>query len=565
MSEYKITNEQPCNECPPGTVGGGPVEGGIACCPESHPFHQGSCFCTVNDEFVDPVACTIIPLCGCPPGCEGPFSANPGSPWAGPTCLSFGDYAVVGINNNTAFCCCPNTPTATPTATLPTPTPAPVVPQPPTVPPPLVPCLAGGIGTAAPGSIASEILRVLTEQAKDISGKPIDFPTTWPGGQYNPPSNFTPNIEAGKTLDRLYEHISKKPGMTPEQFQKIVTDYLSKPGNEGLGYRPPNTSCSPSAPGPRPAPPTKSPPPASGGPKTGQPRTPNPPRPIGRPGIVTPPRIPAPTTPPPKSIPPITWNPPSFPKFKPPSIPSLPPRPPGLIPGIIGAIPTIILDPILDPGIIGGGDLIPGKWHPPFQPPRHPHDDWPIHDDGPVFEPPGGFPLPPIVITDPKTGEPIFFDTADEYLEWSEDFWNNTSNFEFQSQTQSISYLDGTNDQTGMKLRTGDMIYVYMSYNGEVPVWPMYLADFYPREQTTHILHKYHVEFKQSNKAPEPNNLLAKSNNGDAILDLGSNNTTAVDVNMLIDNNTSLVNASLLEMYGGNPPVTDITVLVPKE
>lgn len=57
----KCCSEPPCDgRCPPGTVGGGPVDGGIACCPDSHPFHQGNCLCTVDDKFIDPVPCVIV-------------------------------------------------------------------------------------------------------------------------------------------------------------------------------------------------------------------------------------------------------------------------------------------------------------------------------------------------------------------------------------------------------------------------------------------------------------------------------------------------------------------------
>lgn len=51
----------PCDgRCPDGYVGSGLIEGGIACCPESHPFHQGNCMCTVDDKFIDPVSCVIV-------------------------------------------------------------------------------------------------------------------------------------------------------------------------------------------------------------------------------------------------------------------------------------------------------------------------------------------------------------------------------------------------------------------------------------------------------------------------------------------------------------------------
>jgi hypothetical protein len=420
----------------------------------------------------------------------------------------------------------------------PTPEPTPPPPAPPTFEPPIVPCLAGG------GLL-------LTDEARRRVLELINWMKTWDDGPESVIENrgFPDNIPSDK-LDQqtktLLRNLKNKHGSNWRRIWDNLEELSKRPT---INLPPLQTNC----------PPEKTPQPKETPNKPGTGKN-NPPK--NRPPPTKSPNKPIPQ---PRKQP---WKLPSLPKFKPPTIPPIH-LPPALLPGIITAVPIIVLDHTPR----GDGDFYPGRFIPPLEPPRHPFDDWPVWDDGPTWEPPGGFPLPPIIITDPDTGMPIFFDDIDDFINWEGYILNNytppdidPTDFFFQ---QDVYYLnsDITNDEIGAKLRIGNVIRLFSLYGGYIPIWPMYLSDYYPRVTTAELIPKYHIQNKATAQAPHPNNFLAKSNNGNAIIELDNADSAkfATDINDLTDTNQSLVNATLLELCGGNPPLTEITALVPKE
>lgn len=539
---YGCSGDQNCcnsdpNNCPPECNGrcGGDCEYNDAC--NYGVFTTQS---AANDHLYNNCLGlgTVSECDGCGDLGIGPYGGSVASPWAQPTCdeVSPGSTAV-GVNSGQNFCCAPPDQDGGDST-----------PQPPTFDDPFIPCLAGAGGILpSQRQILKKILEYMSNYEALIGSGPEalirnrDFPNNLP-----PDLLKDPNV---------VNWLQKMKNADPNgNAWREILDNIRR--SSKLPTRPPICS-GPKTPIPKTEPPISKPNPSPRPPKN--PTTPKTSPPVSKP-------LP-PTT---RKKPPINWPKlPQVPKFKPPTFrPG--PMPPILKPGIIGAIPIIILDPISNP--IGDGEFYPGRWVPPLE--DHGggrFDDWPVWDDGPIFEPPGGFPLPPIVITDPETGEPIFFDDIDDYSDWLDDYFGNTTpeidppDYFFQ---QSIAYLDGTDDQRGAKIRTGNAIYLFMQYGGYIPVWPMYLSDYYPRIKTVFLAQKYHIQNKDTAQSPQPNNFLAKSNNGNAIIELDSSPNPAkfaTDIADLTDENTSLINGTLLELYGGNPPLTEVTALVPKE
>ena len=286
------------------------------------------------------------------------------------------------------------------------------------------------------------------------------------------------------------------------------------------------------------------------------------------------------------------------PRPKPPSIPRKPKLPKfgpvvKKIPGLISKwIPwwdwPIITGPITNPNTTDPNeDTIfgPPIWIPPSpQPAPIPGGPpiWIDNDRGYVIPPgfpvafPGNFVLPDIESTDPNTGEVLRFpntpDGWETYDRWRDHY---TSNGETDyTQAQSFNYSYSTSDDIGLKVRIANAIDVQTLYGGAVPAWPMHIAAYQPR-QTTFLWVKnffFHTENKEISTAqkPLPRNFLAKSNNGNTILELDSTDNPAkfcTDIEDVTPDeyNKNIINNNLLELYGGNPPLTETTVLVPKE
>lgn len=263
------------------------------------------------------------------------------------------------------------------------------------------------------------------------------------------------------------------------------------------------------------------------------------------------------------------------------------------IPGVISkTIPwygwPIFLDPITNPNTTDPNEdtiFDPPIWIPPSpQPAPIPGGPpiWIDNDRGYYIPPgsssafPGNFILPDIESTDPNTGEVFRFpntpDGWDTYERWK-DHYSSNGETDY-TQAQSFNYSYSTSDDIGLKVRIANAIDVQTLYGGAFPAWAMHIAAYQPR-QTTFLWVKnffFHTENKEISTAqkPPPRNFLAKSNNGNTTLELDSTDNPAkfcTDIEDVTPDeyNKNIINNNLLELYGGNPPLTETTVLVPKE
>lgn len=408
-------------------------------------------------------------------------------------------------------------------------------PQPPTFDDPLLPCLAAGI----------PIWIILAEI-------PIDIPDDIFNNRdwLNDPRLDGLSKSQKEALKTVFE-ASKKGGKGGRFNPKATIDAMNEELRKAREYKR-NARCKPKAP-------TKGGG-GGGGPKTGGGTKPKPRQPWFKW-----PRF-KPKWP--------TWPKITIPRLPPVSLPRIPiPRIPGWVIG-----PPIFLDPITNPGTFDPNedDIFypePPIWHPPTDPlPWPPNETYPIDNDTGFYGPAGSFELPPINTSDPNTGEPLIFENWEAYEEWQNHYISNGDiSYGEEIQALAIYYLEDTDDEVGAKLRIGNTIFLYMTYNGYIPIWPMFLSDYYLRDTTSiWVANNFFFQDKQTAQAPQPNNFLAKSNNGNAILELdGSSNPAkfATDIAEVTPNgsNDSLINHGLLELYGGNPPLTEVTVLVPKE
>lgn len=468
-------------------------------------------------------------------------------------------------------------------------------PQPPVVPPIIEECgTDGSVGILA--DLPADCVPC-TSRRPPVAGSPASIiEDLLKNGDFdlpNPPTGG--NSEADGLLKKVRELARKyanRGGMiddrlVKENMRKILIDQLNK-GTITGSAPPPDCKSVPKTPS---RPPTKTNPPPSkpstggGGPGTGTQRPPRPPGPAPRPNTGRPP-IALPKPPPVQPKPPFRW--PQLPKWKPPT-PRMPPMPGGLKPGIIGAIPGMILDPLLNPTELGRDDEIrPGHWRPPFQPPRDPFDDYPVWDDGPTFEPPDY--EPPWMGEDPDSGMPVFFDNYEDYKAWIDNAYPSPPNSNWAwpgswiptIEIGPITYygpqaIPGnsvirtqiSSDQRGNRLRLGDVLYTLTSTSPNVPVWPMYQADYYPRTTTNNIDRSWSGPIQIVSQGSGPKDLLAKASEGLAIITtpfVPNSPTLSIDKDTIDTTNSALlVNRQLLEAYAGNPPLSEPTVLVAKD
>lgn len=491
--------------------------------------HDCGCFCTD--------AATIGSCDECPPGyncggSQGSFGcektvrvdcSDVNCDTAGTPSLTFFTFTSGGTGTCTDGLCEENTPS-----------PPPAPPEPPTFDDPLLPCLAAGVPIWI---ILSEI--------------PIDIPDDIFNNRdwLNDPRLDGLSKSQKEALKQVFE-ASKKGGKGGRFNPKATIDAMNEELRKAREHKR-NLRCKPKAPkggG------------GGGGPKTGGGTKPKPRQPW-----VKWPRL-RPKWP--------KWPKITIPRIPPVSLPRIPiPRIPGWVLG-----PPIFLDPITNPGTTDPNeDNIfypePPIWHPPTDPlPWPPNETYPVDNDTGFYGPAGSFELPPINTSDPNTGEPLIFENWTAYEEWQNHYISNGDiSYGEEIQALAIYYLDDTDDEVGAKLRIGNTIFLYMTYNGYIPIWPMFLSDYYLRDTTSiWVANNFFFQDKQTAQAPQPNNFLAKSNNGNAILELdGSSNPAkfATDIAEVTPDgsNDSLINHGLLELCGGNPPLTEVTVLVPKE